>query len=81
MDGQSGPLRSWEKIYWWIFVAAIAFFLYSRLSGKDTVEVADPEVSYSFKQQSTFCRLQQLQHSVLPCRADTFTCKFHDAVR
>ena len=45
MDGQSGPLRSWEKIYWWIFVSAIAFFLYSRLLGKDTEEAVDPEVA------------------------------------
>ena len=44
MDGQSGPLRSWERLYWGVFVSAIAYFLFTRLSGKDPGVIIDPEV-------------------------------------
>lgn len=44
MDGQAGPLKSWERVYWSIFAAAIAYFLYTRLTGKDKEELEDPEV-------------------------------------
>lgn len=44
MDGSGGPLRSWERIYWGVFVSAIAYFLYTRISGKDEGTAIDPEV-------------------------------------
>lgn len=43
MDGASGPLRSWERLYWGVFVSAIAYFLYTRMSGKEQEDMTDPE--------------------------------------
>ncbi len=31
MDGAATPLRTWEKLYWGIFVAGFSAFLFSRL--------------------------------------------------
>lgn len=31
MDGRGTPLRTWEKLYWGVFVTAIALFLFNRL--------------------------------------------------
>ena len=31
MDGAGTPLRTWEKLYWGIFVAGLAAFMFSRL--------------------------------------------------
>ena len=42
MDG-SGPLRTWERIYWGGFVTALSLFLFSRLNNKSS-NAADPEV-------------------------------------
>ena len=33
MEGR-GPLRTWEKVYWGVFVTAMALFLFSRLTDK-----------------------------------------------
>ena len=43
MDGTPGPPKSWEKYYWGVFVTALAFLLFSRLTGRDEV-VVDHEV-------------------------------------
>ncbi|DBA85480.1 TPA: hypothetical protein ACH3X2_000427 [Trebouxia sp. C0005] len=37
MDGRGTPLRTWEKLYWGIFVTAISLFLFNRLK-PDPVE-------------------------------------------
>ena len=31
MDGRGTPLRTWEKLYWGVFVTAISLFLFNRL--------------------------------------------------
>ena len=31
MDGRGSPLRTWEKVYWGVFVTAISLFLFNRL--------------------------------------------------
>ena len=31
MDGAGTPLRTWEKLYWGLFVAGLATLLFSRL--------------------------------------------------
>lgn len=46
MDGTPGPLKSWERYYWGVFVSALAFLLFSRLTGRDEV-VVDHEVGDS----------------------------------
>lgn len=37
MDGRGTPLRTWEKLYWGVFVTAISLFLFNRLK-PDPVE-------------------------------------------
>lgn len=31
MGGEGTPLRTWERLYWGVFVMAIALYLFSRL--------------------------------------------------
>ena len=31
MDARGSPLRTWEKVYWGVFVTAISLFLFNRL--------------------------------------------------
>ena len=31
MGGEGTPLRTWERLYWGVFVMAIAIYLFSRL--------------------------------------------------
>ena len=31
MDGRNTPLRTWEKLYWGVFVTAISLLLFNRL--------------------------------------------------
>lgn len=31
MDGAGTPLRTWEKLYWGLFVAGLATLMFSRL--------------------------------------------------
>jgi len=38
MDGRGTPLRTWEKLYWGVFVTAISLFLFNRLK-PDPVDV------------------------------------------
>ena len=44
MDGGSGPLRTWERVYWGGFVTAISIFLFTRLNSRGTPKGEDPEV-------------------------------------
>lgn len=30
-DGSGGGLRTWEKVYWGVFVTSISIFLFSRI--------------------------------------------------
>lgn len=46
MEGGT-PLRTWEKLYWGLFVGGLAFLLYSRLFLAETKK-PDPKAS-------TFC--------------------------
>ena len=46
MDG-SGPLRTWEKIYWGGFVTAIALLLFNRLNSRAATSTSDPQVLVS----------------------------------
>ena len=45
MSGEKGPLRTWERLYWYVFVGAIAWFLWSRLLGGKEEDAVDPAVS------------------------------------
>jgi hypothetical protein len=31
LEGGTGGLRTWEKLYWGVFVVAVSFFLFNRL--------------------------------------------------
>ncbi len=42
MDGAQQPLRTWEKLYWGVFVTALAGLLFSRLY---RTEKPEPKVS------------------------------------
>ena len=42
MDGRGTPLRTWEKLYWGVFVTAISLFLFNRLK-PDPVEAKASE--------------------------------------
>ena len=42
MDGNSGPLRTWERFYWGLFVGGLALLLFNRLPSRQP-EVADPK--------------------------------------
>ena len=42
MDGAQQPLRTWEKLYWGVFVTALAGLLFSRLYRS---EKSEPKVS------------------------------------
>jgi len=57
MDGTPGPLRSWERYYWGIFVSALAFMLFSRLTGKDVPVVDAEEEARKAKQKLRAARL------------------------
>lgn len=41
MSGEKGPLRDWEKLYWGVFVSAIAFLLWSKLLRGTPIETED----------------------------------------
>jgi hypothetical protein len=43
MDGGAKPLRTWEKLYWGVFVTALAGLLFSRLWLSDK---PDPKVNH-----------------------------------
>lgn len=45
MDGGSQPLRTWEKVYWGVFVTGFSVFLLSRVSVWTSPEPEDPAVS------------------------------------
>ena len=45
MDGGSQPLRTWEKVYWGVFVTGFSVFLLSRVSVWTSAEPEDPAVS------------------------------------
>ena len=47
MEGGSGPLRTWERVYWGVFVTGLSFFLLSRLHGKSAASTEDPEAGHS----------------------------------
>ena len=40
---EKGPLKTWEKLYWGVFVGTIALLLFNRLPGQKP-EPVDPEV-------------------------------------
>ena len=42
MDGNSGPLRTWERFYWGLFVGGLALLLFNRLPGRQP-ESANPQ--------------------------------------
>ena len=45
MDGGNQPLRTWEKIYWGVFVTGFAVFLLTRVAVWSKTEPEDPAVS------------------------------------
>lgn len=45
MDGGKQPLRTWEKVYWGVFVTGFSVFLLSRVSVWTSAEPEDPAVS------------------------------------
>jgi len=57
MDGTPGPLKSWERYYWGVFVSALAFLLFSRLTGRDEVVVDHEEEARKAKQKLRAARL------------------------
>ena len=42
LRGDGSGLRTWEKLYWGVFVTAISVFLFSRLAGPKAVAEEDP---------------------------------------
>ena len=42
MDGGAKPLHTWEKLYWGVFVTALAGLLFSRLYRQDSPEPKVP---------------------------------------
>ncbi len=44
MDGGKQPLRTWEKVYWGVFVTGFSVFLLSRVSAWTQEEPEDPAV-------------------------------------
>ena len=42
MDGGGKPLHTWEKVYWGVFVTALAGLLFSRLYRQDKPEPKVP---------------------------------------
>ena len=46
MEGGSGPLRTWERVYWGVFVTGLTFFLLSRLNRKSAASTEDPEAGH-----------------------------------
>ena len=42
LRGDGTGLRTWEKLYWGVFVTAISVFLFSRLTGPRKVAGEDP---------------------------------------
>ena len=44
MDGGGQPLRTWEKLYWGVFVTGFSVFLLTRLTTWTQAEPEDPSV-------------------------------------
>ena len=65
MDGGSQPLRTWEKVYWGVFVTGFSVFLLSRVSVWTSAEPEDPAVSPSLLHKHA-CPV--LRSSFNPCR-------------
>ncbi|KAK9832442.1 hypothetical protein WJX74_010363 [Apatococcus lobatus] len=45
MDGSKQPLRTWEKVYWGVFVTGFSVFLLSRVSVWTSAEPEDPAIA------------------------------------
>ena len=54
MDGRGSPLRTWEKVYWGVFVTAISLFLFNRLK-PNPQEAKVRHVLYTIGQCQSVC--------------------------
>jgi len=55
MDGSNQPLRTWEKVYWGVFVTGFSVFLLSRVSVWTSAEPEDPAVSMTWALATLLC--------------------------
>lgn len=41
MEDNKAPLKTWEKVYWWVFIGGIAFLLFSWAHRRNTQSSTD----------------------------------------